>query len=140
MPCSGLALIPLENKTDFPHLGSSGVTVKVRVTMDDARYPSKQHDISQAFVTTPSDLFSKAPVTPDRTILWSYDWLRFGQLRPIGNVCCDLLLQSHALIGFMSYVNLHDNLCIYTFWPAVGKFIVNNLSKWGVDNAWHVTK
>ena len=25
-----------------------------------------------------------------------------------------------------SYVNLHDNLCIYTFWPAVGRFIVNN--------------
>ena len=38
-------------------------------------------------------------------------------------------------IGCRSYVNLHDNLCIYTFWPAVGMFIVNNLSKWGVDNA-----
>ena len=32
-------------------------------------------------------------------------------------------------IGCRSYVNLHDNLCIYTFWPAVGRFLVNNLSK-----------
>ena len=32
-------------------------------------------------------------------------------------------------IGCRSYVNLHDNVCIYTFWPAVGRFIVNNFSK-----------
>ena len=52
----------------------------------------------------------------------------------------DLFLQLHALVYSLwlvvgHYVNLHDNLCIYTFWPAVGRFIVNNLSKWGVDNA-----
>ena len=56
----------------------------------------------------------EAPVTPDRAILWSYDWLRFGQLRQIGNVCCDLLLQSHALVYSLrlvvGHVNLHDNL------------------------------
>ena len=50
------------------------------------------------------------------------DWLRFGQLRPIGNVCCDLLLQSHALpgvlftIGCRSYVNC---MIIYVFMPSV---------------------
>ena len=32
-------------------------------------------------------------------------------------------------IGCRSYANLHDYLCIYTFWPAVGRFIVNNVSK-----------
>ena len=42
--------------------------------------------------------YRKAPVTPDRTIRWSHDWLRFGQLRPIGNVCCYLPLQSHAVV------------------------------------------
>ena len=28
-------------------------------------------------------------------------------------------------IGCRSYVNLHDNLCIHSFWPDVGRFIVN---------------
>ena len=42
-------------------------------------------------------------------------------------------------IGCRSYVNLHDNLCTHTFWSAVGRFIVNKLSKRGVDNAWNVT-
>ena len=41
-------------------------------------------------------------------------------------------------IGWRSYVNLHDNLCAHTFWLVVGMFIVNKLSKRGVDNAWNV--
>ena len=46
-----------------------------------------------------------------------------------------------TIIGYRSYVNLHDNLCIHThtFWPVVGRFIVNKWSKRGVDNALNVT-
>ena len=54
----------------------------------------------------------KAPVTPDRTIRWSYDWLRFGQLRPIGNVCCDLLLRSHAVVYSLRLVVCHMLICM----------------------------
>ena len=63
---------------------------------------------------------AKAPVTPDRTILWSHDWLRFGQLRPIGNVCCDLLLQSHALVYYLRLVVGHTLICmiLYVFIPS----------------------
>ena len=58
----------------------------------------------------------KVPVTPDRTILWSYDWLWFGQLRPIGNVCCDLLLQSHALVYSLRLVVGHMLLCMIIYY------------------------
>ena len=33
---------------------------------------------------------AKATGTPDRTISGSYDWLRLGGVRSIGNVCYDL--------------------------------------------------
>ena len=81
----------------------------------------------------------KAPVTPDRTILWSYDWLRFGQLRPIGNVCCDLLLQSHALVYSLRLVVGHMLICMIIYYlyllASCRQVYVNNLSKLGVDNA-----
>ena len=68
----------------------------------------------------------KAPVTPDRT--------NFLIVR-LGATDRQCLLRSpftiarsgvFVAVGCRSYINLHDNLCIYTFWPAVGRFIVNN--------------
>ena len=45
----GSASYEIREQTDFPHLGSSGVTVKVGVTKDDARDPSKRHAIFPGF-------------------------------------------------------------------------------------------
>ena len=47
----------------------------------------------------------------------SYDWLRLGQLRPIGNVFCDLILQSHAVVYSLLLVIGHMLICmiIYVF-------------------------
>ena len=68
--------------------------------------------------------FAKATVTPDRTIIGSYDWLRFGN----GATDRQCLLRSPAAVAFPRWIGQYTGEgCLYctVAYFETGRFLEN---------------